>query len=368
MTNLIKNVLITMTLAAFAFHVDVFAQGKKPIIQETLNQLLFLTETAQGGSNLNRVDTGRSSLITQAFTQGKIKPGSIAWTHNLDTRLLTYTLQEDDNNSNLKLSIITANPFFNIKTISLPENLKIEYEFKNWIAKSQTQLFAANSNSIYQITLNGPSQSKATLIHKSATEEELDVNVLTIDDTMENLIFSYKQSTKPLYYSYNIENKKISKLDVSNSCKGSVLHLKNRLLSMGESNFLVYCTATSSARAAFLLLDFSKLTVTRFETRENLNSESDFTADQFGYYVSVTKASERVLYCNGNIKQIQSVRCLNTAMMPTGFIFDTNNLAQFYIINNRNIFALDFSTGITRRTSVMFPNLLSGNVIDPIAL
>jgi len=365
----IKKFLLIMTLAAFAYHLELFAQTRVPTPQENLYKLMFLTENSLGGTNLNRVDIGRSSLLTNELTQAKIKPGSLSWTTAGVSKLLSYSLVSEDNTHNLKLSIVTTTPTFTVKTVSMPENFKKDYEFSTWIAKTPTLLFAANNTSVYQITLGGTAQNKATLIHQAGSiEDGLKLNILSFDISMQNLIFAYAKPSQTTYYGYNLEKKKLSKIDVAPSCKGKVVQLRNKLIPMGESNFLVYCAATLSTRPAFLLLDFTKLTVTRLETKEELTVDSDFSVDKFGYYVVVKKAAERVLYCNGNIKQIQSVRCLNTATMATGYIFSTDNLAQFYIISARNIFALDFSTGVTRRTSIMFSNALSGPVIDPISL
>jgi hypothetical protein len=379
--DFLKNFLIIMTLAAFAYHLDSFGQIRPNLLpQENINRLMFLTANEAGGTDLNRVDAGRSSLISQKFTDGPILAGSISWTNQEKTRLLTYSQKAKDESENeskvesidLKLAIINTSPSFSIRYFTLPENFKKEYQFNNWIAKTQTQLFAINNDSIYLITLGSLSQIKANLIHQANKEnDEVKLNIVAFDAPMENLVFSYNQAinpTKKIFYNYNLKLKKINKLDATSSCAGELIYLNNKLIPMGENNFLMYCSASASARAAFIQLDFTKLTITKYETKEELKVDSDFTVDSAGYYIIIKKANERVLYCNGNIKQILSARCLNTSSMASGYIYSTQIPSQFYIINNRNIFSLDFSTGITRRTSIMFSSPLSGNVLSPISI
>ena len=137
---------------------------------------------------------------------------------------------------------------------------------------------------------------------------------------------------------------------------------------MGENQFLAYCEATATARAAFLFFDFTKLNVTRYETREDLSVDSNFTVDTFGYFVLLKTFKDRIMYCNGNIKQMQSIRCLSTANMSNGYIFSAGNLAQFFMIASKNIFSIDFSTGISRRTYILFDAPLSGKVLSPVSL
>lgn len=365
--HFVKNFFLLIILSVIAYHVDAKAQIIEKYPTEKLSRLLFLTDNTLGGTNLNRIDNNRSTLSSQELTPLKIMPGSVSWTNMDSTRLLSYSILSEDKSIDLKLAIINTKPQFSLKTFSLPENLKNEYSFKKWIAKNANQTFAANHNSVYLLSFESSSQNKATLIHTLPTDSlDSNINVLSFDSKMQNLIFSYTLSN--IIYSYNLEKKTISSLTPSAFCKGKIHFFNNQLTPMGESNFLVYCTSTTTQRAAFLLLDFSKLVVTRYETKEEFTAESDFTVDSSGFFTLFKKMNSRTAYCSGNIKQISNFQCFGASMLIKGFVFATQSPAQFYMINSNNLFFLDFKTGTTRRTSVMFTAPLSGNVINPVSI
>lgn len=366
-----RNFMILMALAFFAYHLDTFAQLKPKPQSESINSLLFLTENEKLGANLNYIDSGRSLLYSKELSIAPIVPATIHWTALAQSNILTYANKLDDGTLDLKVSVITLNPIFSIKTQSLPEILKTEFAFRQWVAKAPDKFFATTGNSLYFVTIGTRSQTKATLVHNSTGTSKInDTDIIDFDSAGKNVIFSYNvnsASTKT-YYALNLATQKIATLKSSTACKGKVIHLNNRLVPMGENQFLAYCQATATTRAAFLFFDFTKLDITRYETREELTEETNFTVDSFGYFILLETINDRIVYCSGNIKQMQSTRCLNTASMSNGYIFSTGNPAQFYMIAVKNIFSIIFSNGISRRTSILFDAPLSGKVLPPVSL
>ncbi len=365
-----KNVLILMSLAFFAYHLDAFSQVSTRPHKESINPLMFLTQNDNSLIHVNYINSGRSLLYSKELSTMPILPGSIHWSAQGQTRLLTYAHALPDGKVDLKVATINPSPVFTLKSQSIPTQLQDEFQFKHWIAKTSSQLYATTGDALYFVTIGTRSQTKATLVHKPSGVLNTVVDVLDFDSAYKNLIFAY--NTKPgaskTYYALNLDTQKISVLKASSSCKGKIIHFNNRLIAMGENQFLAYCQATATSSPAFLFFDFTKLTSTRYETKEELNENSNITIDSFGYFILVKNVKDRIMYCNGNIKDRLSVRCLNTSSLNNGFIFSAGNLAQFFMISSNNIFSIDFPTGISRRTSILFDSPLDGKVLDPISL
>ncbi len=370
--SIFKNFLLLMSLAFFAYHLDSFAQVNQRPQNENFNQLLFLTENENAGVNINYIDSGRSLLYSKELSSTPVLPGSIHWSSQDQgqKKLLTYAQKLEDGSIDLKISVITPAPLFSVKTSSLPQILKDEFNFKQWVAKAPNQFFATTGTAIYYVTIGTRPQTKATLVHKSSSITSDDVDIMDFDVSGKNLIFSYNTSAVygKTYYILNLETHKIVPLKGSAACKGKIIHLKNHLIPMGENQFLTYCSSTATTEAAFLFWDFSKLTVTRYETKEDLDQNSNFTIDSFGYFILIKNVKDRVMYCTGNIKEKFSMRCFNTTSLNSGFIFSGGNPFQFFMIAPRNIFSIDFPTGISRRTSILFNEQLTGTVLAPVSL
>lgn len=369
MTTL-KNFILLITLALLVYNIKSFAQTELPPA-DNLNSLLFLNANDQNGASINRIDARRSILYTHEFSKTPIQPKSLHWTNYQKSKLLTFATVNQDRSVDLKLSVINTSPQFNIKTVSLPESLKEDYAFTSWIAKTPNQLFATAKDQVYLVTIGNPSQNRAIVIHKFPGQDSGIAADLTLDTTGSNLAFSYNTAAKvnKIYFSYNLIKKSITSLNVINACKGSVKNINDRIMPMGENTFLVFCEANNSAmRSAFILLDFNKKTITRYEVKNDFDTNRSFTIDRDGNYVQIQSDRRRAVYCNGNIKLIQSFRCVNTFSMDKGYILAGNVSSQFFIINDKNVFFLEYLSGATKKMSINFNKPLTGGIISPVTL
>lgn len=338
---------------------------------DSLAKLTFLTTSSTGQYNINFVEPGRGTLSMKATSFSNIDDGSISWNTWTDKKLLTFSMGTALNNAQLAMSIIGYTPSFSLKTILLPEEIKNEYGIKKWIALNPTTFFAASTNSIYYIVLGSASQTKIGILHKSTQSQTSAVSSLVFDLAKENLVFSYAGGpvgSDKVFYSYNFATKKISSVNTASFCKGSITFVNKTLLAVGPGELTYLCNNGPSIRPSFVVINFPKLNASVHETKLVFSSDSSIAVDPKGNFIHTKNASDRIEYCSGNIKDVQSIKCLYTSMINNGNIYPSGVIAQFLLIESKNISILDLSSSVPRRTSIFFSSPLSGKILGPVAL